>query len=533
VGAHRGVCTTRGSDAYEPVVTRACERACARACERACEPAVERACRRTCGRSGPPDGRRAAGGGGGGGAVLAVGLAALLTLGILWGAAEPSSGAGTCERSVDADAIVDAGGDPADAEDALIDALLDAADGVADDGCEDWTVELAGTFLLTDELVWDVAVPLHLVGPAGTTARLQAVGPSGLVGGGPGGVAVDHRILLVDTLPTEVVVTLERLVLAGGDVSLGPVGDDEGGAVLADVLHLIDVELIGNRAVAGGAVSTADLRAVRTSFVGNEAELVVGDGGAVLAFGDVELENVTFVGNVAQRGGALWMDRAGDLSATFVTFHDNEATDGGAGGAGPGGADLHLAEAFGTGTGTITLRGVLFGGTAADSNGPACAGDVTFDAAGGSPIWTGSFERVRSVGGVAEAASCGGPAGSVLEALTFGTVAFLPGTSPLLEPAAGSATIGAVTCGDGWPATDQRGVTRPQGDACDAGAVERVALTTEPEEEEEEESGGEPGGGTPGGGTPGVSGPAAVVGGPVPTSVPAGGGACAAGCPAR
>ena len=38
----------------------------------------------------------------GGGAVLAVGLAALLILGVLWGATGSSAGSGTCVRSVDA-----------------------------------------------------------------------------------------------------------------------------------------------------------------------------------------------------------------------------------------------------------------------------------------------------------------------------------------------------------------------------------------------------------------------------------------------
>jgi predicted outer membrane repeat protein len=93
-------------------------------------------------------------------------------------------------------------------------------------------------------------------------------------------------------------------VLAGGDVS-GNAGDSDGGAVLADLVEVIDVELINNRAVRGGAVSTADLLAVRTSFVGNEAELGDGAGGAVLASVAVVLKNVTFRGNSAKQGGAV------------------------------------------------------------------------------------------------------------------------------------------------------------------------------------------------------------------------------------
>lgn len=54
--------------------------------------------------------------------------------------------------------------------------VLHREDDVVDDDCEDWTAQLTGTFLLTDELLWDTSVPLTLIGPDGGTARLRAVG---------------------------------------------------------------------------------------------------------------------------------------------------------------------------------------------------------------------------------------------------------------------------------------------------------------------------------------------------------------------
>ena len=416
---------------------------------------------------------------GGGGAVLAVGLAALLTLGVLWGAAGSSAGSGTCVRSVDAVAH------GVGAEAALISALDAAGSGVDDDDCSDWTVELTGTFVLTRHLLWNVAVPLTIVGPAGTTARIEAA------------AGARHRLLTVDTFPAVVAVTLERLVLTGGNVAFAAVGDDEGGAVLADDLRLVDVELIANAAVAGGAVSTVDLHAVRTSFVRNEAEFGVGQGGAVLAVGDVVLENVTFSDNVADEGGAMFLDLSaggGTLTATFVTFLDNEATVAGSG------AELHL-DAAGAAP-PVTLRGVLFGGPGAGSNADACGGSYDLGGAGSGLVWTDSF---------ATDASCGAPKVSVLPA--FDTVAWLAGTSPLPRPGADSPSVDAVACGVGWPTTDQRGLARPQGDRCDAGAVERVAVTPP----------------APPAPDPAPS-SASVVEGPVPTAIPAGGGACADGC---
>jgi hypothetical protein len=350
-------------------------------------------------------------------------------------------------------------------------------------------VELDGTFVLTDDLVWDVAVPLRIVGPAGTTARIEAA------------VGAQHRLLTVDTFPALVAVTLERLVLAGGNVAYAGSMDDQGGAVVADDLRLVDVELIGNAAGEGGAVLTGDLHAVRTSFVRNEAEFGVGQGGAVVAMGDVVLENVTFVGNVADEGGAMFLDLSvgGDtLIATFVTFLDNEATVAGSG------ADLHLDAVVGA-TPAVTLRGVLFGGPGSAPTVDACGGTYDLAGVGSGLTWTDSF---------ATDASCGAPQVSLLPA--FDTVAWLTGTSPLPRPAAGSPSVDAVACGAGWPTTDQRGVARPQGDRCDAGAVERVAvappapdLAPSPDP------------------APASDGP---IEGPVPTAIPAGGGACADGC---
>ena len=423
---------------------------------------------------------------GGGGAVLAVGLAALLTLGVLWGATGSSAGSGICVRSVDAAAA------GAGAEAALASALGDAAAGVRVDGCSDWTVGLDGTFVLTDDLVWDVAVPLRIVGPAGTTARLEAA------------AGAQHRLLTVDTFPATVAVTLERLVLAGGNVAFAGSMDDQGGAVVADDLRLIDVELIGNAAGEGGAVLTGDLHAVRTSFVRNEAEFGGGQGGALGAVGDVVLDNVTFAGNVADEGGAMFLDLSvggGTLTATFVTFLDNEASVAGSG------ADMHL-DAAGSAP-LVTLRGVLFGGTGSGSNADACGGTYDLGGAGAGLTWTDSFVTD---------ASCGAPEVSVLPA--FDTVAWLAGTSPLPRPGADSPSVDAVACGDGWPTTDQRGVTRPQGDACDAGAVERIAVAPPaPDPAPDPVPSPDPE-------------PAAEVPpeGPVPTAIPAGGGACADGC---
>lgn len=262
-------------------------------------------------------------------------LLTFLTIGavaVLWLTAAPSSST-TCVRSVD-----DTASGAAAAAD-LASALADANGS----GCADWRVELSGTFPLAASLVWDEPFPLHLIGPAGSTARLERAG-------------TDHRLLTLGPNAGTAAMTLERLVLAGGDVErLTAAGADEGGAVLADTLHLIDVELIGNTARKGGAVSTFELTATRTSFVNNSADLGASQGGAVYAVGDVTLTNVTFTGNTARSGGALFVAPAlppAALTMTSATLRGNEAA------VGTGGADLHVVVANAADL-ALTLRGVL------------------------------------------------------------------------------------------------------------------------------------------------------------------------------
>ena len=411
-------------------------------------------------------------------------------------AAPPSAGE-TCLRSVDA-----AAPSPSGAEADLRAALVVPGGS----GCADWRVELAGTFPLTDTLVWDAPIPLHLVGPAapaGATARLEGSGN-------------DHRLLTLGGNAGTAAMTLERLVLTGGDVGdVLVLGGDQGGAIDAAVLTLIDVELIGNRAVIGGAVVTLDLTATRTSFIDNVAEFdaTVGDGGAVLAYGAVALTNVTFRGNTAVTGGALLLDgTAGvpaSLAATNVTFLGNRS------GAAGGGA--HLALVGTAAQLPVTLRGVLLGAAGGGSAGPLCDGSrfaqVPLDITDTVPVSSS----------LAAEAGCGVTVDPDLATLVYGSVPFRTGTTALPLPPSDWGGIDRFACAaaDGWPTTDQRGVTRPQGtgDRCDVGAVEREVVVLAPPPP------------PPPAPDPADAAQEPDAVGPVPRSVPAGGGGCADGCP--
>lgn len=211
----------------------------------------------------------------------------------------------------------------------------------------------------------------------------------------------------------------------------------------------------GNSGVMGGGmlcvaqdqgVCGAELDGV--AFVGNAAVMGGGLMNAAVAGGSSSpnLDNVTFHGNRAEQGGGgvgnLAMD--GGVSSAVLrnaTFGGNEAFTGGA-----------LASQTSSGTSEVTLVNAILWGDA--PNEVALAGA------------TALFEHGIVQGGCPANAGCfdvrvGDPRLGALQ----------DGVTPTLPPGANSAAIDVVACDDA-PATDQRGVARPQGIGCDFGAVE-------------------------------------------------------------
>jgi hypothetical protein len=249
----------------------------------------------------------------------------------------------------------------------------------------------------------------------------------------------------------------------------------------------------------------------------------------------VRLENVTLRGNLAKLGGAVHMalitgTEDGAFDATFVTLLDNQASET------TGGADLHLSAATGVEL-PIVLRGVLLGGVGAGSDGPSCAGTRFATTPVPGLTWDTSFVTDTS---------CDAPAGSVITPPPFTTVPFLTGTTDLRVPEGVWEGLDAIEWGatdpdaPAWPAVDQRSLTRPQGDAglCDAGVVERDQVTAATDSTADDPVADDPA--TDSGPASEPSAPAdddptatpeVVPGGPIHSSIPAGGEGFAEGCP--
>lgn len=217
---------------------------------------------------------------------------------------------------------------------------------------------------------------------------------------------------------------LDEVILSnnGGEVAAGN-GTVEGGAInqAGGDAVLTNVSIVGNRAVHGAGVialaGTTKLTNVTISGNATFVELGGGTGpGLIARGGNVELINVTLTGN--------------------STLLNTEAV-------------LHKAP----GPGTLTVNStVLANPGSRNCNAPIAGATFSYSSDG----------------------TCGFGATRDNAVLAFDPLATNGGFTLTHMPQAGNPVIDNGA-GVGCPSVDQRGVTRPSGIACDAGAVEYVA----------------------------------------------------------
>jgi predicted outer membrane repeat protein len=196
----------------------------------------------------------------------------------------------------------------------------------------------------------------------------------------------------------------------------------------------------------GGIYNFGTLSVTDSTLSGNAATGYFG-GGIYSSQGTVSVTNSTLSGNTATYGGGLYNDAGGRLTLTNSTVSGNAA--------GTKGGGLYS-------TGTLTLRGTL---VANNTSGGDCGFSVTLSDSGynldsdGSCGLTQPTDITNTNPLLGPLANNGGPTP---------TMALLAG-SPAIDTGGTSAT--------GCPATDQRGMPRPdaadgpQGQ-CDIGAYE-------------------------------------------------------------
>ncbi len=290
--------------------------------------------------------------------------------------------------------------------------------------------------------------------------------------------------------------------------------------------------LINDGVNGGGAIfSHGPLSVTQTTFSGNSAPAATGiSGGAINAVAALTVSLSTFAGNTAQEGGGILSQ--GPASVTDSTFAGNTATlfGGGAivittgtttlardtfsGNAGPGGGaidndtDVNVSNSTFTGNtagsngggaignfGTATITQSTFSGNSsafgANLHNLITTGSMTVsqsivaNGGGGGSNCSGSPAIVDGGYNIDTGTSCGFSAANHSMNNTnpdLGPLASNGGPTQTMALPPNSPAVNAIPATvPGCPgSTDQRGVSRPQGPACDIGAYELIMPTPPP-----------------------------------------------------
>lgn len=295
------------------------------------------------------------------------------------------------------------------------------------------------------------------------TGNLTITGP------GAATLSVDANqtgnVLVVDNYATA---AIGGLTLTGGS-STGVLNNNYA------KLTLTGVVISGNSDVnGGGGIATegnSTLTVVDSTVRGNHANW----GGGISAFhANVTTTSSTVSGNAAASSAGGITSASGTLKLTNVTVSSNTVSGGPGGGVHSTGATVLLTNVTVTGNSTSGTGGGVYssGGTTKLAN-TIVAGNTGNSECGGAGPYT-------SLGHNLLGPSCSIP-------LAAGDLAGMNPMLGLLQNNGGPtkthallAGSPAINAGDnvGCPGTDQRGVARPQGAACDIGAYEAISMPT-------------------------------------------------------
>jgi len=365
-------------------------------------------------------------------------------------------------------------------------------DCAAGSGADTITFAANYTITLTDQLSITSAITLDGNGAGNTIIQASTCNPVTLPGGC---IPATYRVLEVTGAGT---LTLDGLTVQHGRCpGSGASSCSAGGGIYnAGTLTVGNVTFSGNSAYdyGGGMFNYSGSPTLsNVTFSGNSA---YGSGGGMSNYsGSPTLSNVTFSGNSAYFGGGGMSNYSGSPTLSNVTFSGNYATSTG-GGMGTfsgsptltnvtfsGNSAYYGGGMYNYGFSSPTLTNVTFRGNSANSSGggmynisnPTLTNTLIANSTGGGDC-TGFLNPASSNNLIEDSLNaCGlsnGVNGNIIgQDPNLGPLADNGGFTPTHALLAGSPAIDAGT-NTGCPATDQRGMTRPQGSLCDIGAFE-------------------------------------------------------------
>jgi CSLREA domain-containing protein len=317
-------------------------------------------------------------------------------------------------------------------------------------------VELAGGATEDANAIGDLDIQRDLIirGAGAGATIIQSFLP-------PPPSASTDRVL--DVLNSLTDVELTDLTVAGGWLRDDASGTGLGGGIRSPANGVLTVERVvvrdnavegaGASAYGGGIYKSLGHLVVRDSAIyGNRAVVGFGYGGGIFlntAGTTADLTNVSLVSNVVnQQGAGIFSNQVIPVQIAHVTVTGNQASMG--------------RGAIGGDASAFRLRSSIVAGNTATTGGANCAP---------------GFAPASDGGNVGDPV-CGLTQPSDAQTLdarlgTFGGVP-IPVAEPLADSPALDHAVGAC------PPADARGVSRPQGTACDAGAAERAVAVTPP-----------------------------------------------------
>jgi|GEM_PF-934877 len=283
------------------------------------------------------------------------------------------------------------------------------------------------------------------------TGDLDIVSNLTIIGASAGTTIVNGgRIDRVFHITGAYTVTLMNLTVSGGNYFVSPTSTGGGIYNAGGILTLIGVNVMGNAAGYGGGIHNLN----GTLMISNSTiiENLAISGGGIATSGTMTILNSTISGNSAEGNSAgAGIRTSGTTNLNNVTITNNKADISGSG------AGI---------SGNANVKNTIIAGNTADNGNPDCQGILNSQGYNLIQNTDGCTINGDTTGNITGQDANLGPlqdnGGS-----TF-THALLSG-SPAID-AGNPATPGSG--GNACEATDQRGLSRPQGDFCDIGAYE-------------------------------------------------------------